>query len=410
MASTPERLRFTGGTVRAASARPWRTGAGRDSSDAAPYSTFVHRSIHEVGGAAWDALNGQAAVVRSHACLAAIEDAGIAGCRWFFPVVRNARGDTVAQACVAVVMTDLAQALPGPLRRAVGLVRRLRPGFLHARVAECGAPMVAAHGLTFAPGRATGAVLGALEQAVAGIAETERCGLVVFRDFAREERPLAEPLGALGYRRLQSVPRARLALRWTCYEDYRRALRSRYRKDVRRRLARVRAAGQTVRVRTRFGAEAARWAAQSRAVQASSRGFRRESPTAAYYANLDRALGEDSVLLTVEQDGAATAHGMVVLDGENAVATYFGREPGPPGAEWFHLLDSAIRLAIERGCRSVHLGRGSFDAKSLVGADVEPLWVYVRCRRTWLNRVLALLPERVVSRPELTRRRVFRDD
>lgn len=407
MARPAERLRLPGG---AAVGAP-RPGPGvlPEAPDAG-WAAVVHDSIHDIPAAQWDALNGACAVERSHACLAAIEDAAIAGCRWFYPVVCDADGVPAAQACVGVVMTDLAQALPPLIRRIVACVRRVRPGFAHARIAECGAPMVAAHALTLAPGRPAGPLLAALEAAVRRLAAREDCGLVVFRDFTAAECAFADRLRAFGYRRVQSVPCARLALEWTHHGDYVAAMRSRYRKDLKRRLARARAAGQSVRVRLAFGDEADRWAAQARSVQASSRGFRREAPTPAYYRNLDRALGEKSVLLTVETDGEAVAHGMVLFDDAHAVATYFGRDPGPPRAEWFHLLDAAIRLAIERGCTSVHLGRGSYDAKSLAGAEVEPLYVYVRSRNRLLNRLLALLPEAVVSRPRLTHRRVFHDD
>ena len=64
---------------------------------------------------------------------------------------------------------------------------------------------------------------------------------------------------------------------------------------------------------------------------------------------------------------------MVLFGKRNAVATYFGREKGEAQGEWLLLLNELIRLSLERGCQNLHLGRGSYDAKAIAGADIEPL-------------------------------------
>ncbi|MGR8920165.1 MAG: GNAT family N-acetyltransferase [Gammaproteobacteria bacterium] len=371
-------------------------------------NTLVHRSVHEIPASDWDALVGDCAVVRSHAYVAAIEEAAVVGCRWLYPVVRNAAGEVLAHAVICIVATDLVQALPPGLTRAARLLRRFWPGFLRARIAECGAPMVAAHGLGLRPGYPQSRLLAALAQAIEAEARDARCQLVVFRDFGSDEPKAVRRLSRRGYRRMTSVPLARVNVRWPSHDGYLAAMRSRYRKDLRRHLARAAADGQQVRVLQDFGRQADLWAAQAEAIQASSKGFRRETPTPAYYRNLDAALGERSVVVAAEKEGRFVAHGMVLFDGENAVATYFGREPGPPSAEWFHLLNEALGLGIERGCSYVHLGRGSYDAKALAGAEIEPLHVYCRCTGRLLNLLLGLAPDIVAWRP-LRPRRVFHE-
>ncbi len=372
------------------------------------WTAVIHRSLAEIPRARWDALVGPDAVVRSHAYLCAIEASAVANCRYYFPVVYDAAGEMLAHTCAYTVTTDLSQLLPRSMRRVVAIVRRLWPKFLCFRITECGAPMVAAHAITLRRDVPRVPLIRAIERAVADIARAENSALVVFRDFTDADRAPFAALSELDYNRVYNLPLARVHIRWPSYEAYLSSMRSRYRKDIRRRLQRAVTDGQRVRVQESFGEQAANWAAQARNIQEHASGFKREVPTRAYYEHMDRALGKASLLLVVERGGRGVAHGMVLLDGENATATYFGREPGPPRAEWFHLLNEAIRIGIERGCRYVHLGRGSYDAKSLAGADVEPLHVYCKCRYRIVNALMKYLPN--VMQPSLRApRRIFHD-
>ena len=148
-------------------------------------------------------------------------------------------------------------------------------------------------------------------------------------------------------------------------------------------------------------------AAQACAVQAKTTGIKREILPAAYYENMDR-LGRNSALVTAERDGRTVAHGMVLHDDSVTIATYFGRDSGPPQQEWFHLVNEVIRLGIERKSRYVNLGLGSYDAKSNVGADIEPLYVYSKSTSAALNTLMRLVP-RTMDRQPRSPKQVFRD-
>ncbi|MGE0857866.1 MAG: peptidogalycan biosysnthesis protein [Gammaproteobacteria bacterium] len=357
------------------------------------YRAVILTSIRDIDAARWDEAVGGAAVLRSHAYLDAIERAGLNDSRYFYPVIYDADERLVACACVYTIVTDFAQLLPPRLARWVARLRRWWPSLAATRITECAAPMAAGHGITIRAGVDRAAVLIELERAIAAIAAREGSGLIVIRDFTTEECAANAVLLEHGYAPRLNMPLARIRVRWKSYEDYLGAMRTRYRKDVRRRLQRAAERGLTVSREANFGAQAAIWLAQAEVVLARAQRFKRERPTAAYYACMDERLGARSLMLIANRDGRQVAHGMVLTDDEHTVTTFFGREAGPPGAEWFSLMNEAIRLGIERGSRYIHLGLGSYDAKSLVGADIEPLYVYCKTRHAALNWLIRRLPE-----------------
>lgn len=373
------------------------------------YRVAVVDDLVAVPASAWDAVAGGQALARSHAYLSAVAASTVDDCRFFYLLVYDGDETLVAHACVYLIETDFAQLLPGPLRRLTSWLRRLWPALLKARIAECAAPLVAGHAVSIAAGEDRPRLLALLESTMTDIARAERCRLSVIHAFTEAERGDFDQLAAAGYQVVRNLPLARVPVRWRSYADYLASMRARYRTDVARRLRRAQSDGQTVERLTRFAEHAELCARQAQVVQTNARGFKRETLAPAYYAAMDRAFGNDSVLLVVRREGRIVAHGMVVMNADTLLATFFGRDAGPPRNEWFQLINEVIRLGIERGVRTINLGRGSYDAKALVGAELEPLYVYARCTFAPVNWLMRLVPGIVDQKLE-TQRRIFRDE
>ena len=384
------------------------TAARRAEQTASRYRTVVVTSIRDIDAAHWDELSGPSAVIRSHAYLDAVEQSGINDCRYYYPVVYNHNDEMVAHACVYTISTDLAQLLPARMQRWVAGLRRVWPRFMSVRITECASPLVAGHALSIRAGEDRPALLRELEGAINAIARSASSELIVIRDFLAGERDGADELLRQGYTLRMNMPLARIAVRWASYEDYLASMRARYRKDVKRRLQRSIDSGQQVKRLNQFGEHAETWATQAQVVLARAQRFKRERLGPAYYANMDRKLGAQSLMLVACRDNRMVAHGMVLTDRENTIATFFGREAGRPSAEWFSLMNEVIKLGIERQSRYIHLGLGSYDAKALVGADVEPLYLYCRTRFAPLNWLIRMVPEMMGPRGKPPKR-IFHD-
>lgn len=372
------------------------------------YQTSIYHSIHEVDSTEWDAVTGPNGLVRTHAYLAAIEATAIDDCEYFYPVIRDHRGHIVAHACVYTIATDFAQLLPQPCVAMTYWVRRLWPGFLRVPITECAAPLTASHSISIGAGSDRKSLIAAISVAIDLIAREQKSRLIVIRDFLTADREDFDVLLNHRFNLVSNMPLARIRVRWDSYEHYLASMRSRYRKDVNRRLKRATKSGQHVRVLLAFGQQAQLWARQARTVYEKTKGFKREVLPARYYTSMDSALGDKCVLVAAERNAQLVAHGMVLHDDRDTIATYFGRNQGPASQEWFQLVNEVIRIGIERKSDYINLGLGSYDAKSNVGADVEPLFVYSKSSIPLVNWLMRLVPktmDHVVEEPK----RVFHE-
>ena len=299
--------------------------------------------------------------------------------------------------------------LPRMLQSFVGGLRKWWPQLLIVRVTECCSPLVADHSISAIDDGSRPELIMRIGRVIEEVAKEQNSPLIVIRDFLASARPEFDVLCGAGFNLVSNMPLARIRVRWDSYDKYLQAMRSRYRKDVKRRLKRAERTGQRVRRIKDFGALASTWVKQAAVVFDNTKGFKREKLAPAYYRNINEKLPEHSELLAVERDGALVAHGMLVNDKKNTTATYFGRDPGMPNSEWFQLMNEVIRIGIDRKSEYINLGLGSYDAKANVGAEVEPLFVYSKSRYRLINWLMKIVP-RTMDCHDKPSKRVFHED
>jgi predicted N-acyltransferase len=382
--------------------------ARESNSETSIYRAVVYRSIHEIDVEVWDAIRGHNSLVRSHAYLAAVEAASVNDCEYFYPVIADEDGQVVAHACVYTIVTDFSQLLPKSLAWLPGVIRRAWKNFLHVKITECASPLSASHSISVLAGADRKLLIGKLGAAIDSIARSQHSTLVVVRDFLTVDREDFDVLMRNGYNLVSNMPLARIRVRWNSYDEYLSSMRSRYRKDVKRRLKRAENSGQEVCILKSFSEQSQLWVEQARTVYENSKGFKREILPSGYYENMDSKLGEKSVIVAAKRNGRYVAHGMVLHDDSDTIATYFGRNRGPASHEWFHLVNEVIRIGIDRKSTYINLGLGSYDAKSNVGADVEPLFVYSKSVIAPVNWLMRLVPQ-TMDYPVREPKRVFHD-
>ena len=75
---------------------------------------------------------------------------------------------------------------------------------------------------------------------------------------------------------------------------------------------------------------------------------------------------------------------------------------------YFNLLYSVLRLALDRGCTTIHWGQTSLNAKGRFGGVAQPLWFFLRFRRPVLQRLLSQAGPRLFPERRQTARHVLR--
>ena len=371
-----------------------------DERPVADWQVLEYSRAADVPATHWDAI-AAGVVVRSHRYLSAMEACSASCGPRYYLRVEETPGRAVAEACISLVETDFLQLMPSWFVPFARVWRRLFPGFLKAYITECGAPMVAAHGVAIEADKVdASSIMKLLDGHCLKIAKRHQSPLIVFRDVKSDEANLFDGLLQCGYRKVSSMPLAEIDVDWQTYEGYLAAMRRRYRKDLRRRLRRGAGAGNELIQVEDIAVDAELWAAQANVIYSGSSSFKRERLNSSYYAEMGERLADSSELVAVNRENKPVAHGIVLHDEATTIATFFGRREGKPQAEWFQLINEVIRRAILRGSRTIHLGRGSYEAKSLVGAKIKPLYAYCKSSNLFLRFLMRVVPS--TMEPERT--------
>lgn len=373
-----------------------------------PFTAQLIDTITAIDAESWDQIVGDTSAVGQHNYFLALERAQLDGCEYRYILFYDAHDRLVAHASVVLVPTDFAQFLPRWLTPMVAAVRQLWPGFLSTRITECAVPLAAGSAFSLHTGLSRNQLLPQLDQQLSVIAKTFGSAVIVVRDFRDDELAELVWLQARGYKRVSNLPLARIRVRWRSYADYLGAMRSRYRKDIKRRLLRAQRAGLRSAVYHDFSAHTETWVKQNNSSVRAAQDFAREQPGHAYYESMNEVLGESAKMLVVEKHAEPIAHGMILLGREVMQATFCGRQQGQAEGEWFLLMDAAMRVAINRGCCTLNLGLRAYEAKTLLGAELVPLYLYTRCTNRFLNWCMRRLPD-LMHCDDYPRHRVFKN-
>jgi predicted N-acyltransferase len=134
---------------------------------------------------------------------------------------------------VFFVRQNLVEGVPGRVRSAVDLIRKIFPRFLTMRVLMVGCA-AGTGDLGACDEKDEPWVTAALQASLRTYARQNKASLIVFKDFPAKYRSPLETLALDGYARIPSMPMTRLSLRYENWDEYFRTLSKATRKDLRR--------------------------------------------------------------------------------------------------------------------------------------------------------------------------------
>ncbi len=145
-------------------------------------------------------------------------------------ILRNAGTGQTAVQPFFFIAQDLTDGLPVNIRRMVGRVQRRFPRFLVMRVLMVGCAVGEGQVACSEPW-----AVQALREALDEVARRSRTSVIVFKDYPARHREALSVLANGGYRRVPSMPGARVDLDYKDFEDYmQRRLGKVFRKNLRR--------------------------------------------------------------------------------------------------------------------------------------------------------------------------------
>ena len=215
------------------------------------YTYRVFDSFDEVDLAAWEEVRMQCgdSIVLDPRFMRTVESSMKQSCRLQYVVVYQDNSRPVASACITFMTIDLADFSD---RRIAWIIRRL-PRRLsrlqQLRMLVCGLPVSTAHHtLGIAIPSASRDILSIIDGIICRLASQTAAHAVIYREFRQEDLQWTSPLHDLGYRCIPGPPMYFFRPLFQDLQGYCAALKSHYRKQIRRSLRKLERSGVEVRV------------------------------------------------------------------------------------------------------------------------------------------------------------------
>jgi Acetyltransferase (GNAT) domain len=302
-------------------------------------------------------------------------------------VLENEATGEVAAQPFFFVEQDLLAGLSRRLRECLGGTRRIFPRAFIMRVLMVGCAAGEGRLADTQPW-----AVSALHEALAIYGQKARVSLVVLKDFPAAFRNELTPFSANGYRRIPSMPAAKLELNFASFEDFvQRRLSRSFRKNLRRKFRKLEGRSKIVMevVQQIDDPCLEEVFALYRQTFARSK-FQFERLTKGYLGELGEKMPDRVRYFLWRQEGKLVAFSLCMVHQGVLYDLALGLDY--PLALELHLYfvtwRDMVQWAIEQGLQSYRTGPLNYDPKLHLRLQLAPLDLYVRHTSTLLNPLL----------------------
>jgi hypothetical protein len=271
-------------------------------------------------------------------------------------------------------------------------------------------------GIAFAPGADKQALWPRVAQALDRAHEADdgidSAGMQLVMDISRDESAGASHLEKYRFRAMSAEPDMILTLPpdWRTFDDYRMALKSKYRKASVEMDRQLTAGGCVIEKLADVAAHAGELSDLHLQVHEQSVNrfvtLKRE-----FIPALARRLGDRFLCTVVRRQSRILGFVTTLIDGDTALAYVVGHDVAENRELpiYLRLLQTAIEDGIRHGCRRVTYGRTALEPKARLGAVAVPLTVYGRHTNPIVGPLVTRLLQRVAPTQGPPLRSPFKD-
>lgn len=371
----------------------------------------IYDTIEQIPQAVWDELALRRSEVMSWRFWRVLEAAALNDFRYSHVLFTGPQGEALGLTSFYSVTTDLAIFAPASLRRLLGGIRQVWPGFMKLRMLECGTPItIVSPPLAHLPGVSEAALADAAAKLLLQTARAQGQFLIVVRDF----EPAAKPWEAFfirhGFTVSDSLPNTYLDIRWPTPQAYLGAMRSYYRSKLLKFLKRNQAAGVTHELVEEFADLAETLHAQWMTVHESAREFQREVLTPDFYRLLSREMQGRAKVLLFRRHGALAGHALLLQDGEEMRWLYVGREVAEHDGLYLYIAQKVVETAILLGAKRLEMGFTTYPIKQDLGAEIVPTRMALRATNGFINIFVGIGYKLLNKVPNPAPRQIFKQE
>jgi predicted N-acyltransferase len=360
------------------------------------YTCRLFTSIDNVDLAAWERVRSEsgASIFMDPRFVGVVELSMKHSCRFWHVIIYDDDDRPVACASLTATTVDLAD-FADP--RLASLIRRL-PGvlsrFRNLKVFFCGLPgSPAEKALAVALPHASPQILSVLDKAICDLAARTRTDGVFYREFGQDDLKWTNALLDLGYTRVMTPPTHFFKPAFQDLQHYCAALKSHYRKQIRRSIRKLERMGVETTVLT-DPAEILRVYTpdvHELYYQVVARAdLKQEVLPVEFFHQLSLRL-KDEVELIVLSMGARVVAVAWCLQAESTYHMMYGGVDYELNADldlYFNLVYAALDRALRKQVSRIHVGQTANAFKARIGCYSEPLYVFTKGLGPLMSRVV----------------------
>jgi len=341
----------------------------------------VYRGISRVPAGQWDQIAARSSLVYSSVYWQILESSEVGGFDDFHYLMIYLDAKPVCIAACYVSTLDVGSYAGRFLQGAIAAVRRVFPGFLIARMLECGTP-INIHSppyLNLCTDRQQ-EILQFIGQHLESLAKMKSAHFVGIKDI----HVLSDGSGATdmipqAWSRIDGAPGCCIDIRWTDIDEYLQSMKSYYRSKLNRHLEKNAERNVSSELLTDFAELSVPLARQWREVHGRLGGACRESIGGDFYAKISDRLGHRSMVLLFYADKELLGHALLLHDGQVLKWLYTGRQEKVNDSLYLFVMYKVIEVGITLGVEKIDCGPTTYDIKTDLGARIEPLSYALKC-------------------------------
>jgi len=347
------------------------------------------KSIREVEEKEWDSIVSTDRLICSHRYLKAIEESNINDCDFRY-IVAYRNGKVIAHTCIYSMSFDLDIFATGLVQRINNTIRRIYPGFLKMGLVECGTPTALGNTISYAEGVERVEILNLFVEKMDEFAREKDIGLLILRDFTEDEIKFYDILKQFDFSRVNNLPNTLLKITWNSFDDYIQGLRSNYRYKIKKNIKKSADRRIKIELLDDYSQYAEVLCRLWMNVYERAKEYKREILTPQYFKNLNRYLAGEALVVVVKKDEEIIGFSLILIDNLTLRYIYSGLnyEYNDDYSVYFNMLYTMIKFAIESRKHKFEMGITTYIPKLDVGAQIEPLYVYLRHRNNILNSIV----------------------
>ena len=290
------------------------------------------------------------------------------------------------------VRQNLVEGVPGKVRSAVDVIRKIFPRFLTMRVLMVGCA-AGTGDLGACDEKDETWVANALLASLRTYALQNKASLIVLKDFPANYRSTLETFVLSGYARIPSMPMTRLSLDYENWDEYFRTLSKATRKDLRRKF---RKAERGAKIEMKVVSEIAPFVDEIYplylAVHERSP-LKFETLTKDYFRAIAQRMPERARFFIWRQSGKIVAFSFCLVCGDAIYDECIGLDYGVALDLhlYFYTLRDIISWALQQGLKYYYSNPLNYEPKLHLDCELVPLDLYVRHTSALLNPIFCRL-------------------